>query len=453
MENSSRRQSNLLFVQLAVVILVGMVIVELPYTDMTRSDLIILGLIHFFAYYSSRMEENFWNRDAIRELEKVVIYNVIFSLSLSFIAFMLEENFIISRWEVIYFLVLNTMGIYLINLVLKGLHQSTAANRLLVLTVSERLNQVLTNLQTLGLKPENIAGIVLMDKEPKQVGDLHWVQVEDAIHFAKTEAIDKVFINVPSSQTDLDLAYWISEFEVMGIEVNVHVNLYDLDTFGSKKIRHFGNFHIISFSSNFYSISHVILKRIVDIIGSLVGLVLFGIAYLILAPIIKKDGGPVIFAQDRVGRNGRVFKFYKFRSMSQDAEERKSELLELNQMQGGMFKMDNDPRITKIGHFIRKTSLDELPQFYNVLKGDMSLVGTRPPTVDEFEAYTPSQKRRLSFKPGITGLWQVSGRSDITNFDEVVKLDLAYIDNWTIWSDVKIILLTIKVILFREGAK
>ena len=120
---------------------------------------------------------------------------------------------------------------------------------------------------------------------------------------------------------------------------------------------------------------------------------------------------------------------------------------------GAYFKMDNDPRITKIGHFIRKTSLDELPQFWNVLKGDMSLVGTRPPTLDEYESYTPEQKRRLSFKPGITGSWQVSGRSNITNFDEVVKLDVEYIDNWSIWSDIKILLKTIVVVFKKEGSK
>lgn len=124
-----------------------------------------------------------------------------------------------------------------------------------------------------------------------------------------------------------------------------------------------------------------------------------------------------------------------------------------NTMSSGMFKMDDDPRITPIGKFIRKTSLDELPQFYNVLKGDMSLVGTRPPTKDEYEQYTPEQKRRLSFKPGITGLWQISGRSSITDFNEVVKLDVAYIDGWTIWSDIKILLKTIKVVLMKDGAK
>ena len=171
-----------------------------------------------------------------------------------------------------------------------------------------------------------------------------------------------------------------------------------------------------------------------------------------LVPLIKRDGGPAIFAQERVGTNGRKFKFYKFRSMRVDAEELKASLMKENTMEGGMFKVENDPRITPIGRFIRKTSLDELPQFWNVLKGDMSLVGTRPPTVDEYETYTPEQKKRLSFKPGITGLWQISGRSNIKNFDDVVKLDVAYIDEWTIWKDIEILLKTFKVVFQKDGA-
>lgn len=136
-----------------------------------------------------------------------------------------------------------------------------------------------------------------------------------------------------------------------------------------------------------------------------------------------------------------------------DAEERKKALMEQNKMDGFMFKMDNDPRITKVGKFIRKTSIDELPQFWNVLKGDMSLVGTRPPTIDEFEKYESHHKRRLSLNPGITGLWQVSGRSDIQNFEEVVKLDCEYIDNWSLWLDIKILFKTVGVVLTHKGAE
>ena len=139
--------------------------------------------------------------------------------------------------------------------------------------------------------------------------------------------------------------------------------------------------------------------------------------------------------------------------MRPDAENLKKDLMTKNEMNGLMFKMDNDPRVTRIGKFLRKTSLDELPQFINVLKGDMSLVGTRPPTVDEYEKYQPEHKARVSMMPGLTGLWQVSGRSDIKDFNEVVKLDMQYIDNSSFWLDVKIILMTVKVVLFGKGAK
>lgn len=136
-----------------------------------------------------------------------------------------------------------------------------------------------------------------------------------------------------------------------------------------------------------------------------------------------------------------------------DAEERKKELEAQNEVQGLMFKMENDPRITKVGRFLRKTSIDELPQFYNILIGDMSLVGTRPPTEDEFERYTPYYRRRLCMTPGLTGLWQVSGRSDIQNFDDVVKYDLHYIDYWSLSLDFKILVQTVGVVLFGRGAK
>jgi len=151
-----------------------------------------------------------------------------------------------------------------------------------------------------------------------------------------------------------------------------------------------------------------------------------------------------------VGKNGKRFILYKFRSMTVDAELLKKELQELNECDGAIFKIKDDPRVTRIGRFMRKFSLDELPQFINVLKGEMSLVGTRPPTVDEVAQYRKWHHRRISARPGMTGLWQVSGRSQISNFDEIVKLDLAYIDNWSIFLDIKIILKTIAV-LFRRG--
>ena len=204
------------------------------------------------------------------------------------------------------------------------------------------------------------------------------------------------------------------------------------------------------------------LKRIMDICGGLAGCILTGIIFLFVAPAIYiKSPGPIFFSQYRVGKNGRKFKIYKFRSMYMDAEERKKELMKQNRVSDGlMFKMENDPRVIGsekgpgkgIGNFIRKTSLDEFPQFFNVLKGDMSLVGTRPPTVDEWEKYELHHRARLAIKPGLTGMWQVSGRSEITDFEEVVKLDTKYISEWSFMLDIRILFKTVLIVLGQKGS-
>ena len=203
-----------------------------------------------------------------------------------------------------------------------------------------------------------------------------------------------------------------------------------------------------------------------DIAGGIAGSLFTVILTIILGPLIYiKSPGPIFFTQKRVGKNGKMFKMYKFRTMYLDAEERKKALMEQNRVADGlMFKMEDDPRIIGshfdangkyvpgIGNLIRKLSLDEFPQFFNVLLGDMSLVGTRPPTVDEYEKYKLHHKARLSAKPGITGLWQVSGRSDITEFEDVVKLDTAYIKDWSIGKDFRILVKTVQVVLTGKGS-
>lgn len=196
------------------------------------------------------------------------------------------------------------------------------------------------------------------------------------------------------------------------------------------------------------------IKRTVDIIGALTGIILSGPICILTAAAIKiETPGPVLFKQNRVGKNGRIFEMYKFRSMVEDAEEKKKEILGENEVTGGlMFKIKNDPRITKVGKVIRKTSIDELPQFINVLKGEMSLVGTRPPTIDEVKKYDLSHYRRISIKPGITGMWQVNGRSNVKNFENVVKLDTKYIEEWSLLLDIKIIIKTVFIVFNKQGA-
>ena len=199
--------------------------------------------------------------------------------------------------------------------------------------------------------------------------------------------------------------------------------------------------------------AYFFMKRLIDILGSFVGLIVLSPLFLVVSYKIKKEDpeGPVFFFQDRVGKNGKVFKMYKFRSMCVDAEEKLEMLLQYNEVEGAMFKMKNDPRITRIGKFIRKTSIDELPQLLNVLKGEMSLVGPRPPLLREVAEYTEYDRQRLLIKPGCTGLWQVSGRNHI-GFNEMVRLDLIYINKLSIMNDFKIMVKTIKIVLQPDGA-
>jgi len=197
----------------------------------------------------------------------------------------------------------------------------------------------------------------------------------------------------------------------------------------------------------------LLYKRMLDIVGGLLGFLLFCLIFPVIALAIKLDSpGPVFFKQRRIGQHGRSFFLYKFRTMCVDAEERKQDLMARNEMQGAMFKLADDPRVTKVGKFLRKTSLDEFPQFLNVLKGQMSLVGTRPPTLQEVDEYQTWHYKRLSGRPGITGLWQISGRNKITDFNEIVKLDCQYLDKWRFSDDLKILFTTAYVVLRRKGA-
>ena len=196
----------------------------------------------------------------------------------------------------------------------------------------------------------------------------------------------------------------------------------------------------------------LLIKRLLDIIGATAGLILCGVASLWYGPKIRRESpGPVFFHQTRIGQNGRLFTLYKFRTMYPDAEERLQELLARNEMNGYIFKMKDDPRVIPIGHVLRRRHLDELPQFWNVLRGEISLVGTRPPTPNEVSQYQPHHHRRLSMKPGLTGLWQLNGNGAVNDFEDVVKLDCEYIDTWSLWLDCKILAKTVVKVVRGEG--
>lgn len=278
-------------------------------------------------------------------------------------------------------------------------------------------------------------------------------ELEDII---RNKEVDQIYFMQKSNESISEIQEYIDTCMEMGVTAKVVIdsgNSYVMQKTNSF-VSSIGTYPVVTYHTITLNNYEQMLKRAMDIIISIVAIIIASPIMLIAAVAVKLDSpGPIIFAQNRVGQNGRTFKLYKFRSMYIDAEERKKELLAQNEIQGGvMFKMKNDPRVTKVGKFIRKTSIDELPQLFNVLKGSMSLVGTRPPTLDEVAKYKKGQWRRISIKPGITGMWQVSGRSNIDDFDKIVELDLKYIDNWTIWLDIKILFKTIGVIFKNDGA-
>lgn len=270
--------------------------------------------------------------------------------------------------------------------------------------------------------------------------------------FVANHQVDEIFINTNYQSDFREIGRYI---RLLGIPTTIKAdNLSDYYVSDSV-VKKLGDLTFVTTAVNIVKCRQLILKRLLDIVGALVGIILTGIAAIVIAPIVKKESpGPLIFKQKRVGKNGKVFDIYKFRSMYTDAEERKKELLAQNDLDTNlMFKMEDDPRIFPFGHKLRDWSIDELPQFINVLKGDMSLVGTRPPTLDEYQHYELHHFKRLTTKPGITGLWQVSGRSDITDFEEVVALDMKYIQDWSFSEDIKILAKTVKVVLKREGSR
>lgn len=325
--------------------------------------------------------------------------------------------------------------------------------KVLIISTEKRIEDTIEGL----LQPYRnyqLNGCVLYDTGSRVGTSIKYVPVvadkDHIIKYIQESIIDEVFIDLPGYEEQAEKL--MSIFVSMGLVA--HVNLAKFTpSVENKRIQRFAGYMVLSSSMKFATPRQLFFKRAIDICGAMVGLLITGIVYVIFAPIIKKQSpGPVFFSQERVGRNGRRFRIYKFRTMYRDAEERKKELAAQNKMSGFMFKMDNDPRITPIGRFLRRSSIDEFPQFWNVLKGDMSMVGTRPPTVDEYRKYEVRHRKRLAMRPGLTGMWQVSGRSDIVDFEEVVELDAKYIAEWTLGLDIKIIWKTVLIVLRQKGA-
>lgn len=402
--------------------------------------------------------KDFMSRGYLKEFQAVIFYNVLLFLILITVAFLLHQTNDMSRIAIGVFFVSDFCFMYASRSVLKHwvrtyYQKGTVATRIIIIAENENMDQVLEQFKSgTGHK---VVGVIFLHDE-KAYGNVSHNEVNTTIDNLVNSLVqlpfDEVFIDAPNYSVTR-VKRLINDFEDMGILLYYAMEYPDIGSSYSR-IGIYGGFPCLIYSYQEPSTVALTVKRFFDILGSLIGLLLCAVIFVIFAPIIKADSpGPVIYSQIRIGKNGRRFRIYKFRSMYVDAAERLKDLQDKNEMEGPMFKMEDDPRITRIGKFMRKTSLDEFPQFFNVLKGDMSLVGTRPPTEDEFNHYNEHYRRRLSMRPGITGLWQVTGRSDITKFDDVVKLDLQYIDNWSLDLDLKLLFKTVYVVFSRKGAK
>lgn len=424
-----------------------------------------IAVLFFTNNYKGIIQRNHW-----QELIAVAQHITVVEFLLLLFEYLAQETAILSRtvflvsWWLAIALCFICRGTWK-NFVRKRVMSEKNQASMLLITTENRLGELAAKLRQKNYREFRIGSVSILDDNAYGKDNIIEANIpiiygkDTLLEYIRQNVVDEVFIDV--YQDKKQLTELTDIFLQMGIVVHVGMGFLP-ENLPNAFMDRIGEADAITASINTATGWQLSVKRITDIVGAVVGLAIMGVAFIFVAPIIKRQSpGPVFFKQKRVGKNGRTFYIYKFRSMYMDAEERKKELMAQNEMQGFMFKMDNDPRIIGsekgpgkgIGNFIRKTSIDELPQFWNILKGDMSLIGTRPPTVNEYEQYDLHHKIRLSMKPGLTGMWQVSGRSDITDFEEVVRLDTEYIEHWSIGLDLKILFKTIKVVFEGEGSK
>lgn len=444
----------------------------LPYDLSDWIQTITLMTIAFVvSFLSFDQNENIVGRRIGAEIKLSLKFNVLMGALYATLMLMTKARMLESR----YFAV----GVPLINMILMSIghtilkrmlagaeHRWGVESYVAIVTTNFNAEAVINDLKKDWSK--RIVGLALLEVDEKAIGDnVAGVPVvanyNNFMDWLRRNALDEVFVDIPMDSSESFLPY-LEEMESMGLTVHFRLPILDRiektccsDTNAARMGRSLGRCaggNVITIGTSMLELRDQVLKRLLDVAGSLLGCVIsLPIIAIVAIPLKLESPGPLIFKQKRVGLNGRIFYIHKLRSMYIDAEERKKELMAQNEMNGLMFKMQDDPRITKVGKFIRKTSIDELPQFFDVLVGNMSLVGTRPPTVDEYNQYDSHHKRRLSMKPGITGLWQVSGRSKIQNFEDVVSLDVQYIDHWSLWGDIKLLFKTVAVVFSGHGAE
>ncbi|ELB18986.1 TPA: sugar transferase [Enterococcus faecium] len=436
-----------------------------------RNMAIFVGLadvivIFFFAIYKNVLKRGYY-----KEFASSIKQSVLLILLCSLYLITVQEGNEYSRIALYGMGLIYGMLTYVTRLLWKrALHyrmKNGGDVSLVIVTTSKIANEVVCNFKEKNYDMYKISGVIVIDQDMCGTMIEGVSVVANADNAAKRLLqmwVDEVFINLDENTPyPKDLVDCCKE-----MALTVHINLAKIieKTSANQFVERIGDYTVLTTCLNFMTFKQAVLKRCIDIVVGIFGCIVTGIIFIFIAPIIYiSSPGPIFFSQERVGKNGKTFKMYKFRSMYMDAEERKEELMKENKMNNNlMFKMDFDPRIignkvlkdgtkkTGIGQFIRSMSLDEFPQFVNILFGQMSLVGYRPALPEEYEQYKFHHRARLSMKPGLTGMWQVNGRSNITDFEEVVKLDTEYIQNWSMGLDFRILFSTVNTVLRRDGS-
>lgn len=418
---------------------------------------IVLMLMDFCIVFLFESYTGILRRNRVQELKAVVVHCSLVFAAITVYLWGTKQSEIYSRqvimvfWGIAVFIEYFSRcawKIYIRQRMIRGKRFS----KLVIITENQYADECVKEFQHDRYKEFEVVGVIVVDKD-REGEEIYHVPVvasaDTCMEYVRTNVVDEVFINGNTRESSEALAN-----ELLELGCTVHFSLiHESKLMPNKIVERCGRYMVLTSSMKIASTRQLFIKRLIDIAGSLIGLLFTGIAFIIFAPVIKiQSPGPVFYSQIRIGKNGRRFKFYKFRTMVVGADRMKKDLMEQNEMDGLMFKMENDPRIFGIGKFMRKYSIDELPQFWNVLKGEMSLVGTRPPTEEEFEQYELHHKARLGIKPGLTGMWQVSGRSNIKNFEEIVALDTQYISNWSLGVDIRILFRTVLVVLTGKGS-
>ena len=432
--------------------------------------ILVTALIEIAAAGLTESFKNVLKRGYYQELKKTVKLVILVEILSVFYLYMIHVSGSYSRNVMVMTGVWYAVFAYGTRMILKKAYhrrgQVRGGSTLLIIAPERKMAETAEAIRENSIEPYRLIGVLTdRDASGETIGGVPIVTgLSSLCEYVCRGWVDEALFDL-SEQTEEGEAL-AAKLEEMGVVTHRVLTGSILPSGNKRIVERMGGYTVLTSTLNYVTPAQAVLKRGMDIAGGIVGCLITGILFVILAPMIYiSSPGPIFFSQVRVGKNGKRFRIYKFRSMYMDAEERKKELLKENRVKDGrMFKLEWDPRIIGsrrlkdgtikkgIGNYIRDWSLDEFPQFFNVLKGDMSLVGTRPPTEDEWEKYELHHRARMAIKPGVTGMWQVSGRSNITDFEEVVKLDLTYIREWSMKLDLKILLKTVQVVLAQEGS-